>query len=86
MTLKSSKFHSEKGRQETFSRRTRETLTNSVITKSARAEICDLLAHRVFAVTEYPTSSEYTAVCQSLISKYPVLADTIGNGFVSYFL
>ena len=39
--------------------------------------------YRLFECTEYPTSSEYTDVCKSLISKYPVLKDTIGNGYVS---
>ena len=69
---------------DTFSRRTREAISKSMITKSARIEICDILAHRIYAITEYPTSSEYTAICQALIVKYPVLADTIGNGFVSF--
>lgn len=68
---------------ESFSRRTKEALSSKFITKSARIEICDMLAHKVYAITEYPTSQEYNAVCQALVLKYPVLKDTLGNGFVS---
>ena len=60
-------------------------METKMITKSVRAEICEVLSYRVFAVTEYPTSAEYTAICRGLVAKYPVLMDTIGNGFVSVF-
>ena len=60
-------------------------MKSRMITKAVRAEICEILSYQVFAVTEYPTSAEYTAICQGLVTKYPVLKDTIGNGFVSVF-
>lgn len=60
-------------------------MEKKVITKSVRCEVGENLSHRVYAVTEYPTSAEYTAICVALITKYPVLADTYGNGYVSYF-
>lgn len=34
-------------------------------------------------MTQYPTSAEYTAICQQLVARYSVLADTIGNEYVS---
>ena len=57
-----------------------------MITKGVRTEICEVLSYRIFAVTEYPTSAEYTAICLGLVTKYPVLKDTIGNGYVSFFI
>ena len=59
-------------------------MANKLITKSVRCEIGEILSHRVYSVTEYPTSAEYTAICVALITKYPVLADTYGNGYVSH--
>ena len=67
-----------------FSRATTQSMANKVITKSVRCEIGETLSHRVYSVMEYPTSSEYTAICVALITKYPVLADTYGNGYVSH--
>lgn len=58
-------------------------MENKVITKSVRCEIGEALSHRVHSVTEYPTSTEYNAICVALITKYPVLSDTYGNGYVS---
>ena len=63
-----------------FSCATTEYMEKQVITKS---EVGEALSHRVYAVSEHPTSAEYTAVCLALITKYPVLADTYGNGYVS---
>ena len=56
-----------------------------MLTKGQRVEIIEVVAYRVLAHTEYPTSHEYNAVCQSLITKYPNIKDTIGNGYVSSF-
>ena len=66
-----------------FSRRTREGIEKGVITRGQRVEIINVLAHRILAHTEFPSSAEYSAVCQALITKYPTLKDTIGNGYVS---
>ena len=56
-----------------------------MLTKGQRVEIIEVVAYRVLAHTEYPTSHEYNAICQSLITKYPNIKDTIGNGYVSSF-
>ena len=52
--------------------------------KSVRSEVGETLSHRVFAVTEYATSEEYTAICRALITKYPILADLCGRPSPSY--
>ena len=66
-----------------FSRSTMQCMEKKLITRSVRCEIGEALSHRVYAATEYPSAAEYTAVCVALINKYPVLADTYGNGHVS---
>ena len=66
-----------------FSRATIEHMEKKVITKSVRTEVGETLSHRVLAVTEYPTPEEYTAICRALITKYPILADSCGSGYVS---
>ena len=66
-----------------FSKRTSHALQTNVVTKAARIEIVENLAYRLYAITEYPTPAEYTEVSRELVSRYPVLSDTIGNGFVS---
>ena len=55
-----------------------------MLTKGQRIEITEVIAYRVLAHTEYPTSAEYNALCQCLITKYPKMKDTIGNGYVSF--
>ena len=66
-----------------FSRATIEYMEKKVITKSVRTEVGEMLSHRVLAVTEYPTPEEYTVICRALITKYPILADSCGSGYVS---
>ena len=66
-----------------FSRTTMHALATKVITKSARIEIVAAIAFHVYTHTQYPTSQEYTEVCEKLVQKYPVLKDTVGNGYVS---
>ena len=53
------------------------------ITKKVRIKVINMIAFSILGHTERPTSEEYTTVCKKLISKYPVLRDTIGNGYVS---
>ena len=62
-----------------------QALEKKTITKAVRTEVIRVLAHQMLQHTTYPTSEEYTAVCQKLIAPYPVLKDTIGNGYVSAF-
>ena len=68
---------------DTFSKRTREGIEKGVVTRGQRIEITEVIAYRLLAYTEYPTSAEYNGVCQALIANYPTLKDTIGNGYVS---
>ena len=68
---------------EKFSRTTMEALTTGIVSKRARSEIVNVVAHKVLEHTERPTSEEYTTVSRMLINKHPKLKDTIGNGYVS---
>ena len=61
---------------DTFSRRTREGIAKGVVTRGQRIEL---------RVPEFPSSSEYIDVCQTLIEKYPTIKDTVGNGYVSVY-
>lgn len=55
-----------------FTKRTMEALEKGQITKAI---------HLISAT--HPTPEEYTGVCIKLITTYPILKDTIGNGYVS---
>ena len=66
-----------------YSKRTMEAIESGELTKSVRIDIINVLALKVFQYTSNPTSEEYTSVCIRLITAYPVLKDTIGNGYVS---
>ena len=68
---------------EKFSRATMRAIKKKMVTNSARIEIVTAVAYQLFAITDYPTKQEYDSVCRALITRYPVLKDTIGNGFVS---
>ena len=68
----------------TFSGCVQRAISSGVIQAKARQEIVQTLRTYMLQHTLYPTSEEYTAVCQKLIVTYPNLQDTIGsNGFVS---
>ena len=56
-----------------------------MITKAVRTEVVRVLAHQMLQYTMYPTSDEYTTVRQKLVATFPVLKDTISNGYVSAF-
>ena len=53
-----------------------------MLTKGQTIEIIEVIAYRLLAHTEYPTSADYDALCQCLITKYPNIKDTIANGYV----
>ena len=53
------------------------------ITKGVRVEIVTALAFEIWNHTQYPSGEEYNAVCNMLVKEYPILKDTIGNGYVS---
>lgn len=41
---------------------------------------------QLFAYSDHPTGDEYNTVCRKLVSKYPVLKDTIGTEYVSSYV
>ena len=66
-----------------FSRR---TITKGFsLTRKQRIEITEVIAYRILAHTEFPTSAEYNAVCQALVAKFPTTSDSIGTGYVNNF-
>lgn len=58
-------------------------LESGEIIKAVRTEIINAVALQLFQYTTLPMPEEYTGVCVKLITAYPVLKDTIGNGYVS---
>ena len=66
-----------------FSCSTEQAITSKEVTRGVRVDIITALAFEVWNSTQYPTPDEYTAVCQKLVSTYPSLKDTVGNGYVS---
>ena len=54
------------------------------IKKSTKNEIIESLGHQMWIHTEYPQSAEYTEVCRILVTTFPTLEDSTGNGIVSY--
>ena len=69
----------------TFSGCVQTAIESGVISAKARHEIVQTLRTYILQYTRYPTSEEYTAVCQKLILTYPNIKDTIGsNGYVSW--
>lgn len=53
------------------------------ITSAVRNEITAAVATLMMVHTTYPTPAQYTHVCEMLVKKHPILADTYGCGFVS---
>lgn len=65
----------------------RQSIQSGIITSKARREIVQTLRTIILQNTMYPTSEQYTAVCQKLIVKFPKLVDTLGsNGYVSIII
>ena len=60
-----------------------ENIQRGIITKGTRTEIIQTTAQMMWMNTKFPTSNEYTEVCRMLVTKYPVLKDSVGNGYVS---
>ena len=57
----------------------------SSLTRKQRIEITEVIAYRILAHTEFPTSAEYNAVCQALVAKFPTTSNSIGTGYVNNF-
>ena len=66
-----------------FSTKTMDSIKAKSITKGVRVEIVTALAFEIWNHTQYPSADEYNAVCTMLVKEYPILKDTIGNGYVS---
>lgn len=66
-----------------FSRKTKDALESQKISKGTRSEIVTCLGFEIWRHSQYPTGDEYNAVCSMLVTAYPILKDTIGNGYVS---
>ena len=66
-----------------FSKKTMEAIKLGILTKGMRTEVTNMIAVQMLQETSYPSSEEYTDVCRCLVETYPVLKDTIGNGYVS---
>ena len=67
-----------------FSASVHDAVKTGVIEGRARREIIHVLRTYVTAHTIQPTSEQYKAVCQALITKYPTLRDDEGkNSYVS---
>jgi len=60
-----------------------DSINAKSITKGVRIEIVTALAFEIWNHTQYPSGEEYNAVCTKLVKEYPILKDTIGNGYVS---
>ena len=54
----------------TFSTCVQDAISTGVVTAKARREVIQVLCTYIIAYTIYPTSEQYTTVCQSLITKF----------------
>ena len=77
-------FYCQQASSRSISQSTMHAIKKGEVTKSARTEIITAIAFQVYTYTQYPSPEEYTTVRNELISKYPILKDTIGSGIVSF--
>lgn len=54
-----------------------------ILARGIRAEIVSALYHKVLQYTRRPTSKEYNAICQALVTEFPCLADSEEAPYVS---
>ena len=67
----------------TFSWSVQKAIDTGVISSKARREIVQVLRTLISRYTKYPTSDQYTIICQKLVEKFPHLQDSVGsNRFV----
>jgi len=60
-----------------------EAVETGDITRKVRIEVVNRVAFAMMEHTTRPTSEEYTVVSRMIVTKHPVLKDSIGNGYVS---
>lgn len=58
-------------------------MEKEILTRASRSEVIEAIAYKAFAHMEYPSSAEYNAICQALVTKYSTLKESTGNGYVS---
>lgn len=69
-----------------FSGCVQQAVSTGVVTGKARREVVQVLRTYITAHTIVPTSEQYVAVCQKLITKFPKLQDSEGTShFVSVY-
>lgn len=68
-----------------FSNSALEEIRTKTVRASTRTEVIESIGRQMWNHTKTPSSEEYTTVCRILVSKFPVLEDTTGNGIVSWF-
>ena len=63
--------------------KTAQALESGKVSLSTRTELIGAVAYSVWGYTHYPTGEQYNTICAKVVSKYPVLKDTIGTPYVS---
>ena len=63
---------------------TNESIKSGVLTPKAQSEIVHSLATLTMVHTIRPTTNDLNTVCTRLIKMYPILKDTMDNGYVSF--
>lgn len=66
-----------------FSVAVQQSIDTGVISSKARSEIIRVLQTLVLQHTQYPNHNQYESVCEKLVTKYVLLKDTVGCGWVS---
>ena len=69
-----------------FSKRTMMAIQSNKkinITDAVCIEIVQALVTLAMVHSQYPTPQEYTILAEKLVTKFPILADSYGCGFVS---
>ena len=66
-----------------FSNKTMEAINLGILIKGVRTEVINMIAVQMLQETLYATSEDHTEVYRNLVEMYPILNDTIGNGYVS---
>ena len=65
---------------------TNQAIQNKLLNSKARDEIIHSLATCIMLYTIKPTPTECSLSCKRLVSKHPGLRDTVGTGYVSFYV
>ena len=69
--------------RDVFSGWTQRSIDTGVVTSRARREIVQTLRTLISQHTKYPTRYQYSNVCEKLVTKFVMLQDMDGTGYVS---